>query len=162
MFVMLLVCSMAAQAQQFKVMKGDILVKSWTINQVDSIAIEQIDEGIEVFKLMMAGKTVATYNRLQADRIEICKGIMVTYISGVPQTLSIEKGKILKLDASVNEDASDKTLTWSSSDESILLVSREGHIAALKAGNATITVKANDGSGVSVICKVTVTLPAPE
>lgn len=61
-------------------------------------------------------------------------------------------------------DAEDKTLTWSSSDEAIATVRVDGEtitITGIKAGIATITATASDGSGKSASCKVTVILPPP-
>lgn len=53
-------------------------------------------------------------------------------------------------------DAADKSVRWSSSDEKIASVDENGLVTALKKGNATITVEAQDGSGVSSTCSVTV------
>ena len=52
--------------------------------------------------------------------------------------------------------ADDKTIIWSSSDESVVTVSG-GNIVALKAGTATITATAYAGDNVDVACTVTVT-----
>ncbi len=54
------------------------------------------------------------------------------------------------------ENASDKSLEWTSSDESVAKVDENGMVTAIKAGEATITAKAKDGSGVEASCKVTV------
>lgn len=62
------------------------------------------------------------------------------------------------------QEAEDKTLTWTSSDNTIATVSVNGEtitITGIKAGIATITATANDGSGKSATCKVTVTPPPP-
>ena len=65
-----------------------------------------------------------------------------------------------KVSASVNEDAVDKSLTWTSSDPDIVSVesvdSTEAILTAHKAGSAVITVTANDGSETSVELPVTV------
>ena len=46
----------------------------------------------------------------------------------------------------IPSDADDKSLTWSSSDTSIATVSAQGHVAAVAAGDATITVSAGGHS----------------
>ena len=53
-------------------------------------------------------------------------------------------------------NVTDKSVTWSSSNPSVATVSDYGRVTAVKAGTATIKVKANDGSGVSATCSVTV------
>jgi len=57
------------------------------------------------------------------------------------------------------EDATDKSVAWSSSDESIATVDETGKVTALKVGSATIKVKTTDG-GKETSCAVTVT-PIP-
>ena len=77
--------------------------------------------------------------------------------------LSLEKGDNRIITYTVSpSDATDKTLTWSSSDESVAAVDATGKVTALKAGNATITATAADGSGVSASCIVIVTEPDVE
>ena len=56
-------------------------------------------------------------------------------------------------------DAGNKTLEWSSSDESIASVTKEGKVTGVSKGEATVTVKASDGSGVEATYKVTVVVP---
>ena len=71
------------------------------------------------------------------------------------QTLS--EGETLALTATVTpENATNKTLTWSSSDESVATVDANGTVTAIKEGTATITVKATDGSEVSAQCTINV------
>ena len=68
------------------------------------------------------------------------------------------EGESLQLTATVSpDDATDKTVTWSSSDERIASVDTNGVVTAIAPGTATITATANDGSGVSASCEVTVT-----
>lgn len=54
-------------------------------------------------------------------------------------------------------DATNKDVTWESSDTDIATVSEDGTVTAISAGSATITATAADGSGASASCKVTVT-----
>ena len=70
--------------------------------------------------------------------------------------ITLTVGSSCKLLASVSPtNASKKTVTWSSSKKSVAKVTN-GTVKALKAGTATITVKAKDGSGKKATCKVTV------
>lgn len=71
-------------------------------------------------------------------------------------TLSLSVGETAQLTATVKpDDATDKTVTWSSSDESVAKVDN-GKVAALKSGKATITAKCGDKTAE---CAVTVTVP---
>ena len=48
-------------------------------------------------------------------------------------------------------------MKWASSDEDVATVAADGTVTAVKAGAATITATATDGSGKSAVCTVTVT-----
>lgn len=54
------------------------------------------------------------------------------------------------------ENASNKKVTWSSSDDAIATVNSSGLVTGVSAGTATITCKATDGSGVEASCEATV------
>ncbi|MDE6527517.1 MAG: Ig-like domain-containing protein, partial [Muribaculaceae bacterium] len=69
-----------------------------------------------------------------------------------------KEGEQIQIKATVlPEDATNKTIEWSSSDESIATVDGSGLISVLKKGTAIITASATDGSGVSAECIVVVT-----
>ena len=71
---------------------------------------------------------------------------------------SISVGNSETLTATVApENATIKALTWASSDEDVATVAPDGTVTAIKAGAATITATAADGSGKSATCTVTVT-----
>ena len=70
---------------------------------------------------------------------------------------SISVGNSETLTATVApENATIKALTWASSDEDVATVAPDGTVTAVKAGAATITATAADGSGKSATCTVTV------
>ena len=70
------------------------------------------------------------------------------------------KGQTASLTATVNPgNAENKSITWSSSNSSVVTVSANGTVTAVANGTADIKVTANDGSGVSAKCSVTVRVP---
>ena len=82
--------------------------------------------------------------------------VLATSVSLSKTLLTMYTDKTFILTATVlPEDADDKTVTWSSSDESIVSV-KEGMLTAHAPGTATITCKANGGSNVKATCSVTV------
>jgi uncharacterized protein YjdB len=86
--------------------------------------------------------------------------ILVTDITLNKSSLSLQAGQSETLTASVKPDnATNKTVTWTSSNTSIATVNSSGKVTAVAAGSATITCKANDGSGKQATCTVTVTNP---
>lgn len=54
------------------------------------------------------------------------------------------------------DDAADKKVSWMSSDVSVASVDKDGKVTAKHVGTATITAKAEDDSGKSASCEITV------
>ena len=82
----------------------------------------------------------------------------VTSVRVTPSKIEAEAAEVFALTAEVNPvDAYDKSILWSSSDETVVTVTQEGQIMTLAKGTAVITASAQDGSGKSGNCKVTVT-----
>ncbi|MDE5782750.1 MAG: C10 family peptidase [Prevotella sp.] len=85
---------------------------------------------------------------------------LVSEINLNETSLELFVGQYAKLVATVlPETTTDKTVTWSSSDETIATVDAEGKVIALAVGEAIITATVADGSGVSASCQVTVIMP---
>lgn len=91
------------------------------------------------------------------DSVQIASSIPVTGVTVSPTTGSITVGgAALELTATVApEDATNKSVTWSSSDDTVATVSATGEVTAVGAGSATITVTTVDGS-FTASCTVTV------
>ena len=84
--------------------------------------------------------------------------IPVTGLELNKSTLTLqEKGSYALTTTAKPDNATNKNVTWESSDTSIATVDANGTVTAISAGTATITVTAQDGSGVSTSCSVTVT-----
>ena len=85
--------------------------------------------------------------------------IVVTGITLDKTTATVEEGAKVTLTATVTPgNATDKTVTWSTSNETIATVS-DGVVTGVKAGEVTITAKAGDKSAT---CTVTVTAASTE
>ena len=66
-------------------------------------------------------------------------------------------GNTLQLNATVKpSNATDKSLTWSSSNSAVASVTQDGKIEALRDGTAKITAKSNSKSNITASCTVTV------
>ncbi len=70
--------------------------------------------------------------------------------------VSLKVDETMTLEVNLPDGVTLSDLVWSSSNESIVKVSSNGKLTAIKAGSATITVKTKDGK-YSVTCNVTVT-----
>ena len=88
--------------------------------------------------------------------------ITVAEIKLSQSTLSMKKGETTVLTVTITpENATDKAVTWTSSDTKIATVDSTGKVTAVSAGTASITCTAKDGSGKKATCEVTVTDPTP-
>jgi len=83
--------------------------------------------------------------------------VPVTSVKLSNASLSLEKGKTSTLTATVSPtNATNATVTWSSSDTSVATVDNKGKITSVGYGTAVITCKTND-QGKTATCNVTVT-----
>lgn len=83
----------------------------------------------------------------------------VTGVSLNKASLSLTKGSTETLTATITpSDATNKTVTWSSSNTAVATVDSNGKVTAVAGGTATITVKTSDGNKTAT-CAVTVTVP---
>lgn len=91
----------------------------------------------------------------------VFKDTPVTDVSFTKNEMTIVVGKTATVVFTVTPDnATDKTLTWSSSNESVAKVDGTGIITAVSAGVCTITATSNNGK--TAECKVTVEKAGPD
>lgn len=83
---------------------------------------------------------------------------LVTSVTLDPTSYKFEElGATKQIDAAVLPlTANDKTLTWSSSDESIATVSSSGVVTAVADGTAVIKATSNDGTNITATCNIEV------
>ena len=113
--------------------------------------VSAIAEGSSTITATAGGKS-ATCSIVVSKRV-----IEVTSIELNKNVLSLVEGDSETLIATVKpDDATDKTVSWSSSDDGIVSVDQAGKVTAIKGGEATITASAGDKSAK---CVVTVTVP---
>ena len=138
---------------------------SWTSNN-ESVATVDSNGNVKGLKEGSATITVTTKDgsKTATCKVTVSKPVSTIAVTGVSlnkTSLSLTVGESQSLSATVSpSNASDKSVSWKSSDTSVATVDGSGNVKAVKAGTATITVTTKDGSKTAT-CKVTVTAAAP-
>lgn len=115
---------------------------------------EAVQAKISNYQLLTAAE--ASYQKL----VKASETVSVTKVTLSASKLSLLTGQSKTITAAVApSNATVKTVVWTSSNPSVATVSN-GKIVAKKAGTATITATAADGSKIAASCKVTVQKPA--
>ncbi|NBH14255.1 hypothetical protein D3Z36_08680 [Lachnospiraceae bacterium] len=92
----------------------------------------------------------------QPEPVPPVTSVLVTSVK-LPASLELNAGSSSKLNAEVEPaNASNKSLTWTSSAADVAEVDAQGNVTAKKPGTANVTAAAQDGSGKSAVCVVTV------
>ena len=126
----------------------------WTSSN-EAVANVDANGKVTAIALGEATITVATSN---PEVTATCKvKVLPTAVSAItidPKEWAGEVGESFTINAIIEPDAAtDKTLTWSSSNEAVATVNADGMVTAVAVGEAVITVKAGE---VSATCAVTV------
>lgn len=140
----------------------------WESSDDSVVSVSGTNTGC-TYKGLKAGKAVVKVSLKNDPAIySECKVTVkdpVIHVSSVTlsaHTKSIYIGKTTKLSVNVlPENATDKSVTWKSSDTKIAKVASDGTITGISEGKVTITAKSNDG-GISDKCTVTVKRIVPE
>ena len=149
--------------------KGETLQLTWSVNPTgatlqgqvswvssDSLVATVDNQGnVTAVGAGTADITVALEGFTATCKITVV--IPVTSVSLSKNSIELIKGDSETLVATINPtDATDKSLSWSSSDSSVATVNN-GEVSAVGGGSATITVKASNGKAAT--CSVVVTVP---
>ena len=89
--------------------------------------------------------------------------VAVKSVNVTPSTAALVVGDTTTLKAEVlPADATDPTITWTSSDDKVASVDENGKVTAVAEGKATITATSNADSAIFGSCEVTVVSPEAE
>ena len=140
---------------------GDITTKIYNSNKQDVTNKFKVTKDSNKYTIagIVGTTTAGTYTAVFTYKDAVAeKTFKVT--SKAPSNVLVEKitingktevvaGGYLVLDATITpKDATNKVLTWSSSDIKVATVDQEGIVKAVNEGTATITAEATDGSKV--------------
>ena len=129
---------------------------SWSSNKPDIISVDSSTGRIEAHKEGEATITVTTEDGKKTASCTIKAIIPVESVTIVNAPLEMAEGDTITLEADVlPEYATNKTVTWSSSNSEVATIDEEtGFLKALKPGTVDITVKA--GNGKSQMNRITI------
>ena len=85
--------------------------------------------------------------------------VTIITLNKTETTINVGSTETLNVTAIDPSNATDKTYTWNSDNTAVATVDANGVVTAKAAGSANITANANDGSGVTATCAVTVIVP---
>ena len=123
--------------------------------------VAEVDENGVVTAITLGEATITATTTDGSDLSASCN---VTVVPTLAETITLDKTEI-SLEATetstlvatvLPELTTDKSVEWSSSDESVAVVDENGVVTAISVGEATITATTADGSNLSTSCKVTV------
>ena len=147
--------------------KGFDASETVVLTSSDPYTVQIIDAASLTIKGLKAGKATITATVAANGEHSAMKATCEVFVT-VPATgvtlseteLPLLKGATAKLTATVlPTDATNKKVRWSSNNTVVAIV-ESGTVAALSAGNATITVTTEDGN-YTARCEVVVTDPIP-
>ena len=133
-------------------------------NKTDSVVwhstntgVATVDQSGNVAAVGPGRATILVTAGAMSDQCDVTVEALATGLSLNSGAISVEAGKTCVLTPSFTPaNTTNTAVTWVSSDPSVATVTG-GVVSALAAGTATITAAAQDGSGVSAACTVTVT-----
>ncbi len=128
---------------------------SWSSSN-SAVASVDANGKVTALKAGTATITVKTADGGYTAKCSVTVQVKVAGVSLNKTSLTLYEGGTQTLTATVTpSNSSNKSVSWSSSNTSVVTVDASGKVTAVKAGTATITVKTADG-GYTAKCSVTV------
>lgn len=137
--------------------EGALQTLSWSSSAPDIVSVDKDGKVTAV----SAGTAIITATATDGSGVKaecaVTVKIPVASVTMSRSSLRIYEGRGYTLSAAVSPaDAADKSLYWSSSDDSIASVDQDGKVTGHKPGVCTIYAQAQDGSGAYASCVVRV------
>lgn len=130
---------------------------NWTVTTSNSLLVFTCNGGTYMLQKNSSGTQFGSYSSSQTKCWLTTTTVSVTGVSLNKNSTTIVLGNTETLTATISPNgATDSSVSWSSSDESVATVSSAGVVTAVAAGSCTITVTTTDGSYTDT-CAVTVT-----
>ena len=134
---------------------------TWTSSNT---SVATVDNSGKVTGIAAGSATITATSTTDASITASCavavQAVAVTGVSINPTSANLQIGGSTDLTYTIlPANATDKSVSWSSSNTSVATVNN-GHVTAIAAGTATITVTTTDGSKTAT-CSVTVTAGPP-
>ena len=114
-------------------------------------------DGTETVTLQYTGRLKVKGVKATSDAAPAAVPVTAITLNKTETSIKVGATETLSVTSVLPEEATDKTYTWKTSDESKATVDQDGKVTAVAAGTVTIYAEANDGSGVKGNCAVTVT-----
>ena len=162
------VTSITLNKTELAIIKGNTETLTATVNPTDATdktviwsssdtAIATVDANGKVTAVDGGSATITAKAGDEQATCQVTVSVPVESVTLNKTELLLNKGASEILIATVKPDnASDKSITWSSSNANVATVSSDGKVTAVGGGSATITAKAGDKEAT---CQVTVTVP---
>ncbi len=136
-------------------------------SNVENIATAEKTEGkdeIVINSLNELGETTITIKEENSGIATVCNVKVMTLIESITfkqETINIEKGNNVELNALVTINPADttETLIWTTENGEIVEITEEGRLVGVKEGTTTIKVTNEDGT-IEAICTVKVVISA--
>lgn len=150
----------------------------FTINDAEKLTFNIIERGLGLYAIQGTAQTghdffaiwyehmlcwwgdsgeLSDFQLIKAEGPKEPENSLVTGIALSQSTATLIEGETLTLTATVTPDnATEKGIIWTSSNDKVATVDANGKVTAVVEGSATITATANDGSGISASCVITV------
>ena len=133
-------------------LRGDVASISY-----DALHAGMKESGLPLYSTLISA---GVFSEAGAKNAGLIPTVVPDWVTLSQTTAAVDVGKTLTLTATVApDDAEDKSVTWSSSNERTATVSRSGVVTGVAAGSATITATTSNGK--TATCSVTVSVAPP-